>query len=251
MDYKLDIKIMAVRSRQQYAERIANDIGISYSNIIYDDRGINGGGNAWYNAKRAWTQPIESEITHRLVVQDDVMVCSDFKGIANILINTMPNVCFTLSGGTWIEHSMKKTNSPYIRHNGGKVCANGIILPVNHIQKMIDWSDNLFGSDYPHDDGRVGFYCAWNKLDVVGTIPSLLCHTDVATCIPHHNCKKRISHTWVGKDIGNPDWSDVNLNESPFRTNYVWMDKSDSHYDNVNMIQRIIKERYNQNKRGK
>lgn len=246
MKYKLDVKIMGVKKRADMIAGLLKTTGLDISSVVLDDRGYTGGGDAWYNAKRAWLSPIPEGCTHRLVLQDDIVICDGFIEICEKIINVFPEAIFSLYGGTWITPKMRKTDSPYINVRGCGIGGVAIIMPVEHIPKMIAWSDSVFGKDYKHDDGRIGFYALCHAIKVFGTIPDLTDHLPVQTCIRGHNRKDRVSKTWIGKEIGKQDWDNTDYNNTPFMTNDIWINKNKEpeRYARINEVIQEGKRRY-------
>ena len=144
---KLDVRIMGVKTRRALIAEIIASAGLDPSCIVFDDRGENGGGDCWYTAKKAWLAPLPEGTTHRLVLQDDVLVCDNFVQICDKIIEVFPEVAWNLYNGPWVRAEMKKTASPYINFRGCKCGGPAIILPVQHIKPMIEWSDGVYG-DY-------------------------------------------------------------------------------------------------------
>jgi len=229
---KLDIRIMAVKSRREYVLQLIDRLGLSEDCVVYDDRGPDGGGDAWYNAKRAWMKD-PGDAMHRLVIQDDVLVCDGFRYICEQIISHFPDAVFAFSCGAWIRPEMRKTTSPYVRLRGSCISAQAIIMPVNLIHDMVAWSDDMFGADYRHDDGRIGWYCAYHDIPTYTVIPSLVEHMQIDSVIPHHNRKDRNCRTWIGPDIGKQDWTDKNASATGFRPCNMWLNPADPHYTAV------------------
>lgn len=233
---KLDVKIMGVKKRLPLIMNLVHRTGLDAKSVVLDDRGENGGGDAWYNAKRAWLAPLPEGTTHRMVLQDDICVCDDFIDICNKIISVFPDAIFALHGGSWITPNMKKTKSPYINVRGCGISGQAIIIPVHHIPKMMAWSDEVLGKEYKHDDGRIGFYALCNNVKVFGTIPDLTDHIPVDTCIRGHNRKDRVSKTWIGSNIGKQDWDNTDYNSTPLMTNDIWIWGDDERKENVQAI---------------
>jgi len=234
---KIDIKIMAVLKRKDNALRLAESTSLSNRDIIFDDRGVAGGGDAWYNAKRCWLFPLEAGTTHRLVLQDDIIVCNDFTDYVLKAVEQHPKAIWSFYNGGWIKNEFKTKNTPYCKINGCRTGAQALLIPVEHIQKMIDFTDNFLGSDYKHDDQRVGFYSLCNGINVMCCIPSLSDHIGFDSCIPHHNNKSRVSRTF-NKDIKGENWDSKEINSTPFMTNNFWLPKNFSRTD---LIKDMIK----------
>ena len=233
---KIDIKIMGVEKRLPLIKEILRKAGIPDSCVVLDDRGFEGGGDAWYTAKKAWTAPLPEGCTHRLVIQDDIDVVNNFVTLVNKVVTKFPNVAWTFNGGTWTTNNMKKNNSPYIRLKGCRASAQALLLPVEHIQPMINWSDDMFGVDYKHDDGRISWYCCANGIPMYSTIPSLVSHIQVDSCIPHHNRKDRITKTWVGVNVDNENWNSIYVADTPLILKQIWLPKDDPRWPRINAM---------------
>lgn len=218
----IDVCIISVLSRRKSAERVADAVGIPYDKIIYDNRGRSGGGDAWYNARRAWLTTSE-DATHRMILQDDIIPCDDFLNIVRRCVQRLPDCAWTFYNGVWVTEAMKRLSTPYVRLNGCRVSGQALLLPREHIEPMIKWTDGFFGEAFKHDDARVGVYCLMNDLPMMGTIPSLCQHDmNVDSVIPNHNRKDRISPTFR-KDVLDEAWDSDEINHTPIMTNDVWM----------------------------
>ena len=220
---KLDAKIMAVKARRALVAELLNDTGLSMKDVVFDDRGDNGGGDAWYTAKKTWLSPLSEGATHRLVIQDDCMVCDGFLEICKKIINVFPDVIWCFHGGNWLTKDMRKNNSPYINIKGCVTAGPAIIIPKQHIEKMISWSDEMLGADYRHDDCRIGLYALCNGVKVFSTIPSLVEHIGAQSFCKGHTSRGRVCNLWIGKNIGVQDWDNVDFNTSPLITNDTWL----------------------------
>lgn len=239
---KLDVKIMGVKSRLPYIKRLVDRLGLTAADVVLDDRGESGGGSAWYNAKRAWGIAL-GDATHRLVIQDDVIVCDSFLYICNQIIEQLPEAAFAFSCGAWIRPEMRKGDSPYLQLRGCCISAQAIILPASCVHDMIAWSDNVFGAEYKHDDGRIGWYLAYHDIPTFTVIPSLVDHLQIDSVLPHHNRKDRNCRAWIGEDVGDQDWGNTDASISAFRPCNMWMNKSDPHYPAVASMMAAAKEK--------
>ena len=94
----IDIKVMAVESRKEHAESVLEKVRDNpTAKIIYDDRGINGGGGAWYNARRCWLTNTNAE--YQMVIQDDVVLCDDFLKYVDKCINFQQEAVWSFTSG--------------------------------------------------------------------------------------------------------------------------------------------------------
>lgn len=246
---QIDIKIMAVVARRDLAVSIADSIGIDKANIVFDDRGIYGGGGAWYNAKRIWKMPTK-EFTHRLILQDDIVCCDDFVKYVQICVEKYPESIWTFYNGCWIKNEQKKINTPYLKINGCKTSGQAICLPTSHISRMLEYTDNVLGADFKHDDGRIGLYALMNDVDMMATIPSLSNHLQVKSMIPNHNAGNRFSKTFQ-QEVSNENWDSDNINETPWLVNDIWLNKKHSRKKYVDTLLNKAREKYLNAKKNK
>lgn len=206
--------------------------------VVYDNRGVNGGGNCWYNIKRCWQYPLEQGATHRLIICDDAELCDDFVKYATMCINKFPDAIWTFYNGSWIKDSCKKKDTPYTLVTGGKMGGLGICLPVEHIEPMIRFTDSWLGRDFIHDDGRVCFYALKNEIPVMCCIPSLMQHIGTKSYIPHHNNPNRVSRTFR-KDVSEENWDSDEYNVHPWVVNDIWLPQD---HPRKAAVERVLKD---------
>lgn len=232
---KIDIKIMAVASRTQYAESLRAEL--PSANIIYDDRGLNGGGDAWYNAKRIWNADM-SDFTHRLVLQDDALLCNDFLTYVEKCVAFKPNAVWSFHVGWKAEKTFRDADTPYIKINGCKTSGQAVLMPIALCSQMITETDFYFGQDYKHDDSRIGWFCAYNQIDLFGTNPQLVDHRQIKSTLKYHNAK-RYSRTFVA-DVSGLNWDSKQYAETPIVYSHLWT-KNDRAVKYCNEAKRRIK----------
>ena len=231
MDVKVDCKIMGVTARLQYIKALKTRLGLTWEDCVFDDRGYTGGGDAWYNAKRAWTAPLAADVTHRLVLQDDAIVCDGFLEAVHKAVGKHPEAAWSFYNKHTIR--IKRTHdTPYFRQNGGQTGGVALLLPVAHIRRMIDWSDGIFGAKYKHDDSRFGWYCQANEVPFYGLEPSLVGHRSIDSTIPHHNDKRRRCGDFA-EDVRGINFAADEANESAWCLPYIWLNKNDPNYENA------------------
>lgn len=243
MEYKLDVKIFGVKSRVRLIADLLERLNLPRSCVYIDQRGPMGANDCWGNAKRAWSAPIPEGVTHRLVISDDAVTCNNFLQICNKIINVFPDVIWTLYSGLWIPEKARKNDCPYVNVRGCKTGGLAIIMPVEHIPKMVAWSDSVLGEDYRHDDGRIGFYALCNDVKLYSTIPSLTDHLPVDSVIRGHNDKRRVAKAWIGEDIGYQDWDNREVNNTPLVTNDVWIFTDQERKDRIMAVINAAKKR--------
>ena len=71
MKYKCDIKFMAVPSRMQNVVRQCSNFGLTFNDVAIDTAMA---GLPLRTSQKAFSLPMEEGVTHRLVLQDDLII---------------------------------------------------------------------------------------------------------------------------------------------------------------------------------
>lgn len=215
----IDVRILAVKARQSYAEALK--AMIPESKIVYDDRGEYGANNCWYNAKRCWFSPAEAGVTHRLVLSDDAELCDDFMHYVNRAVSFAPDAVWSFYVGWKAEQRIKGTdNTPFVRIRGCKTGGVGILMPIHYALQMVEETDMVFGTEYKDDGGRVGMWCAMHGVPLMTTNPAIVDHKLIPSVIRGHNAK-RYSRNYR-KDVSQANWSSSEYVETPLIPSYLW-----------------------------
>lgn len=201
---KVDIKIMAVKPRRKYVLAMLEKLGLSETEtVVYDDRPAGGGTS--YTWRKAWLAPMKDDITHRVLLQDDLLICNDFINIVNQMVNAHPEVIFTLfCPRVRLEDSLP--DSPYIVVKGYNTWGQGNILPKEYIQQIIDFSDNELGRDFQWDDGQYAWWAREKGVPIMTTIPSTIQHLCPTQSTLGYNNKNKVSKVWIGEDLSGVNW---------------------------------------------
>lgn len=172
---QFDIKIMAHPSRKEMVEHLLKQLQMPDDIVVWDDR--EKGGDAIYTAEKAWRSPPTSpDITHRIVLQDDIIVSENFLKICNDIINTIPNNPISLYNNMPDLSSYKNKKCCYlITHMMG---GPGIIMPIDYINKCWDWIE--VQKNTPNycvaDDAMIERYFKAHDITMYTTIPSIVQH---------------------------------------------------------------------------
>lgn len=190
----IDIRIMAHRSRRDNVLKILKQLNMDESIVTYDDR--ENGGDALYTAKKTWLTPIPANKTHRLVLQDDVLLCDNFINIVHDIINTLKDSVITLFNLLPNDFNKNKTCC-YKKYE--TLSGVAIIMPTIYIQECWDWIDENC-NECNHDDLMIASWCKENHIDMYTTIPSIVQHlgdTEYQSLLPGKYLGLRISSTYV------------------------------------------------------
>lgn len=204
MKYNADVRIMAVKPRRNMVLKMCEKLGYAESEcVIYDDR-PNGGGT-YYTCKKAWRSPMPEEVTHRVVLQDDLLLCNDFMRIINRMVNAHPESIFTLFCPR-VRFEDRLPESPYLVVRGYNTWGQGIILPKQYIEQIIEFSERELGTDFQWDDGQYAWWAKENGIPIMTTIPSTVQHLCPTESTLGYNNKNKVSKVWQGENISDENW---------------------------------------------
>lgn len=202
--YKADIKIMAVKPRRPYVLKTLDKLGLDEATtVIYDDRPS--GGGTLYTARKCWEAPAKEGITHRVVLQDDLLLCNDFQGILNRIVNAQPELIFSLYCSRVKPEDMHP-ETPYMIIKGTNAWGQGMLMPLHHVKPMFEFSDRELGEDFPFDDGVYIWYARAKKIPIATTIPGTIQHLCPTESTLGYNDKRKVSKVWYGENISNYNW---------------------------------------------
>lgn len=201
---KCDIKIMASPKRRAYVEEMVERLHLDIDkDVFFDDRTDPKG--AMYTARKTWLLPFEDEsVTHRCVLQDDVLTGKDFEHIIQRLVSTYPDEVFSLYCSRTALVDMKKDGN-YVEIAGCGVWGQGVIIPRKHIQPLFAWVDSI-NPDYPHDDTAIGEYAKFHGVRVLTTVPNLIQHNCPTASLLGYNNKNKVSKVFYPGDVRSLDW---------------------------------------------
>lgn len=172
----VDIKIVASRQRQEMAENLRDALELTDQDIFYDERTETG--NPYLPVKQTWLLPHEEEVTHRVVLNDDVQVCSGFKQIIEQMAQSHPDCAFSLFtmafDGDCYNDFISGLDSPYIRHDWSMWgCA--ILLPIGIVEECFNYIEAVFGEGVLESHGILSFL-KHKQIPVLSTIPITVQH---------------------------------------------------------------------------
>lgn len=191
---KCDIKIMASPKRYVHVLNTCNVLGLDIdADVFFDDRP--NGGDAFYTFKKTILLPFDDGITHRVVLQDDLLLCHDFKNTVNRLISLKQNAIFTLhcSRSVIKKDWVVKDSPSIIKINGCCVWGQANVFPIDMIEDMFKWAHKNIGANIIHDDSLVGQFAKANGIEVYTTAPGLVQHLEPNSSLLGFNDKRKTS----------------------------------------------------------
>lgn len=167
------VSVMAHPKRKAWAEALAKQLGAP---IYFDTNN-----KVWDTCKGAWR--LHGEEPYHLVVQDDAILCKDFKQEVTTLLKKTKrlNAAYQLYYG-----NHKNINVPALLKEAGTKgyvirdqCAWGvaIMLPTHLIADMIKFGDSYYAWQ---DDTKITYFLKSKGIKTVFPIPCLVDHRKVA-----------------------------------------------------------------------
>lgn len=171
------IRIITCPQRADMAETLKTALGLADTDVFCDDR--EGGGNPYYIFKKAFADPVESGVTHILVLNDDVEVSDGFQDICEQMVQAHPECAFSLfserMNSSYFDTFLADLQTPYLDHSGNLYgCA--VILPVPLIQDCFNWIDANFDAESVHDSQGVRDFLTSRQVPTLTTYPMLVQH---------------------------------------------------------------------------
>lgn len=171
----VDVCIMAHPSRTENVKIICNTLDLSDDSVFWDDR--EDGGDAMYTARKAWQSPIPEKSTHRLVLQDDIVICDNFLTIVNRVASTHKDSIVTL-----FHCDKHDTASRYIPTKRIRGCA--IMIPVKMLEDLWWFVDNRMEfyrkpqleEILKRDTSCIQVWSSAKRIPCYTTVPSLVQH---------------------------------------------------------------------------
>jgi len=177
----------------------------------------NGPRNPWrtYRQCLLLTPP---EATHRLVLQDDAIVCDHFLETMQLVLEARPNSMLALfvpgshrAAALDMYRACERDECffPFPFHTGSWVPVVALVWPAHTIPPFLEWA----ALKYPvtkrrADDAIVGSYAREHRTEVLATVPSLVDHPDdVPSLIGNRmNERSRMAVCMVDGDARQRGW---------------------------------------------
>lgn len=176
---QFDIKLYGVEKRMPMIKNTANKLNLTAADIFLDDRP--NGGDAFYTSKKALLAEPTFDITHRIVLQDDIEVCNNFKQIVMDIISTHPDKIIALFPWDFYVKIVTDKNqelakrTPYIANNK-HVTGCGFILPYKYIQPYLSFAEQRKNNRNFYEDNAWFDWAMENNITILNTIPALIQH---------------------------------------------------------------------------
>ena len=191
---KVDIRIMAHKSRADNVQKLLEALSLSEATVTWDDR--KDGGDALYTARKAWFAPMPKGCTHRVVLADDAETCEGFREIVEILAANHPDDIYTL-----FQQNEFIPGAPVANVCSKMVYGVGIMLPKYLIHPIFDEPIRS------EDDMSVTFFAYARALRILTPMPSIVQHLQMPSLLGNAMGITSASYTrtpkqdWTSKEI--------------------------------------------------
>lgn len=207
--YKCDIKIMASPKRYAYVLNMCKVMGLDIEkDVFFDDR--ENGGSAAYTSEKTWNLPFEDGVTHRCVLQDDLIVCGDFADTLNRIVNVKPNAMFSLfCPQSRMEDYARRYGVPQlVKNKRGGIWGQAVVAPREIVGDFYNWGRKVaeeHNAKVFHDDVMFGEYALEHGIEVYIPIPGIVQHLCPTRSLLGFNNKNKVSKVF-DMQAGQMDW---------------------------------------------
>ncbi len=137
--------------------------------IITDDK------NDLWNSCVKTLSNISEDVTHLLVLQDDILPCMDFVPTVERLIDLFPTEPLTFFCNKKTQDQARIQGVHYVMLQKW-LMAQAYVMPVAIIKDFLVWSDQHIKPELYFDDGKWSMYLYYKNIQVRATAPSLVEH---------------------------------------------------------------------------
>ena len=166
MSNKLAIVIMAHPERQEWAKALSQKL---QAPIVYDR--VN---NIWDTCRRAWLSAVSVGAEYTLVLQDDAIVCDEFRERAEALLQE--DLMYSFFAGHLLESRIKnaeRKGQTYVE-SGQIFNEVALCMRTEHIESMVKFCDEREAKT----DQEISRWARLKRLKIRYPLPSLVDHRD-------------------------------------------------------------------------
>jgi len=209
---RIGIAIMAVPSRERAATALHEALPGSLVSYDCDQQG------PWVGFKQAYAMLSEArpDTTHRLVIQDDVILCPNFVEVLERVVRvrpTSPLCLFTARQSDYDAADAKGVHLLASKHCDGQA----VLFPVYLAQRAFDWIAHREGTAIAErqtwrnsSDQRLDTWSRMTYTPFLYTVPTLVDHDLTLKSTLRHPSRTRFglrnSKRFAGEDALTIDW---------------------------------------------
>jgi len=205
MDYNLSVGIVSVPKRYNYAKKLKASLEFEgFSPVVAMDIEYRG---SWVGHKKAM-QTITPEATHHLVLEEDAVICKNFKERVYSVIQARPQHIISL-----FASREQKNKFEWCRRNGVHWFVNAygapgvaVIFPRDLLQDHLSW-EIICPQDMPYEDSRLWGWMEARNLLTWNPVPNLIEHGAPMSSSFGFNNKGKVSYDFIGDREDFIDWN--------------------------------------------
>ena len=128
---KLDYKIMGIPQRKENIDILKKQLDLTSDDVFLDTECRK---NPMWTWKQTARLKVDDDITHRVIIQDDTILCDDFKQFCEYLVKRFPDAIWMLYNHKDLTNRIPK----YVVFRPG-CCMGGVasIIPIKYINDII------------------------------------------------------------------------------------------------------------------
>nr|DAO23025.1 MAG TPA: hypothetical protein [Caudoviricetes sp.] len=181
---KCDFKIMGVEERIENIKQTVNVLNLSMDDVFLDKEMRM---NPLLSSLDVLRMPTEKGITHRCILQDDIILSDNFSDFVNKLIVIAPDAIYSLYSFTGYKPYRKEAK---ILKTGGKIWGPAVVIPLKYIDGILTLAKSV-RDDYVHDDGFYSYFAKKNKIEILTTCPNAIQLANSSSFFNHKFTKTR------------------------------------------------------------
>lgn len=167
MDVKISPVVMAIPERARWADALGKELNCE---VVYDAERA----GPWANARRCWLAAPD-DCTHRLVLQDDAILCDGFMDVLHAAVEQRPHHVVNL-WSCWpflLDASMQGIS--WVRSKA-RCSGLGLLMPRTWIDPFVAWREMYFDPAWTCCDGPLLLWRLTENDGMHYTVPSLVQH---------------------------------------------------------------------------
>jgi hypothetical protein len=193
---KLSVAIMAHPSRLEHVNGMLEKLGRAVEVDVVVDHDELG---PWPTARRCW-EGTPDGASHRLILQDDLILCRDFYVGACRALRARPASPIAFYANVKKIETARAAGSSWARVSD--IWGQAQCLPTPYIPKFLEWADQHEKPklDPKCDDWLVTEFCRKHRLPVWATVPSLVEHAGASRSLIGFSNKTKVARWFIGEE---------------------------------------------------
>ncbi|HEX5732706.1 MAG TPA: hypothetical protein VF131_07720 [Blastocatellia bacterium] len=147
------------------------------------------------------------DVSHHLILQDDLGLCRDFIGSVKEVILARPDNLIALYTNAEAVLTARSRGESWIEKPG--VCGPSMIWPKHLIAEFLQWQDKHVDCNFEFDTVRVSMWLIKTSKRAFATVPSLTEHLGYASSTLGLNSPTKVATWYIGEERSalGIDWS--------------------------------------------